>query len=102
MQAWAGHLRSLGRVVPFAYPYMAAGRRAPDRLPKLIDAHRAALRESCRAGEDVVLVGKSMGSRVGCHVSLVDSVRAVVCFGYPLVTPKGACLLYTSPSPRDS
>jgi len=35
-----------------------------------------------------VLAGKSMGSRVGCHVALEESsVRALVCFGYPLSSP---------------
>jgi uncharacterized protein len=31
-----------------------------------------------------VLIGKSMGGRVGCHVALHESVKAVVCLGYPL------------------
>jgi len=36
----------------------------------------------------LVLAGKSMGGRVGCHVALVDpSVSALVCFGYPLLSP---------------
>jgi hypothetical protein len=28
-----------------------------------------------------------MGSRIGCHVSLELPVDAIVCFGYPLVSP---------------
>ncbi len=37
-----------------------------------------------------MLIGKSMGSRVGCHVAAADddvaqSVKALVCLGYPLV-----------------
>jgi predicted alpha/beta-hydrolase family hydrolase len=32
----------------------------------------------------VILIGKSMGGRIGCHVSLEEKVKAVVCFGYPL------------------
>jgi uncharacterized protein len=32
----------------------------------------------------VVLIGKSMGSRIGCHVSLEEEVSALVCLGYPL------------------
>jgi predicted alpha/beta-hydrolase family hydrolase len=83
MQAWAARLGTLGRVVTFDYPYMAAGRRAPDRLPKLLAAHREAL-EAARGDGPVVLVGKSMGARVGCHLSVEVPVDAVVCFGYPL------------------
>ena len=63
--------------------WRAEGR--PDPLPKLIEAHRAAL-AALRAKHDgpIVLAGKSMGGRVGCHVALVDPVQAVICFGYPL------------------
>lgn len=86
MQAWADRLQALGSVHPFDYTYMEAGRRAPDRLPKLLLAHAAAL-ATLRETHDgpVVLVGKSMGSRVGCHLSLEAAVDAVVCLGYPLV-----------------
>ena len=31
-----------------------------------------------------MLIGKSMGSRIGCHVSLEEEVSALVCLGYPL------------------
>lgn len=88
MQRWAARLSALGDVTPLDYPYMLAGRRSPDPLPKLIAAHREAIAKA-RAGREgpVVLMGKSMGGRVGCHVSLEESVNAVVCFGYPL---KGA------------
>jgi predicted alpha/beta-hydrolase family hydrolase len=88
MRAWQERLATIGKVVPFDYPYMVAGKRAPDPLPKLIEAHRAALR-SAREGHEgpVVLAGKSMGSRVGCHLSLEEQVDGLVCFGYPL---KGA------------
>src|SRR5919198_1348059 len=37
----------------------------------------------------VVLAGKSMGSRVGCHVALEDPVAALVCLGYPLRGARG-------------
>jgi predicted alpha/beta-hydrolase family hydrolase len=85
MRAWAERLGTLGRVVTFDYPYMREGRRAPDRLPVLIAAHREALKQA-RAGHDgpVFLAGKSMGGRIGCHVALEDEVQGVICFGYPL------------------
>jgi uncharacterized protein len=85
MRTFARLLGSLGRVEPLDYPYALEGRRRPDPLPKLIAAHRAAL-ATLRATHDgpVVLAGKSMGGRVGCHVALVDPVDAVICFGYPL------------------
>ena len=78
-------LGTIGSVHPFDYAYALEGRKRPDPLPKLIEAHRAAL-AALRAKHSgpIVLAGKSMGGRVGCHVALVDRVQAVICFGYPL------------------
>jgi len=89
MTAWQKRLSELGATVPFDYPYMREGRRAPDPLPKLIAAHREAAAKAALEYEgDLVFAGKSMGSRIGCHASLEEpNVRALVCFGYPL---KGA------------
>ncbi len=91
MRAWADRLGTLGRVVPFDYPYQREGRRRPDRPAALIAAHREAL-ASARAGHDgtVFLAGKSMGGRIGCHVSLVERVDGLICFGYPLKGVGGA------------
>ena len=85
MRHWAELLGSLGAVHPFDYPYLRDGRRRPDPLKILIAAHVEALRQ-VRASHDgpVILIGKSMGSRIGCHVALQETVSAVVCFGYPL------------------
>ena len=85
MRTFARLLETLGPVEPFDYPYALEGRKRPDPLPKLIAAHRAAL-AALRAKHDgpIVLAGKSMGGRVGCHVALVDPVQAVICLGYPL------------------
>ena len=88
MRSWATRLETLGTVVSFDYPYMVAGRRTPDKLPQLIEAHRAALvRASQEHRGPVILIGKSMGGRVGCHLALEETVAGVVCLGYPL---KGA------------
>jgi uncharacterized protein len=83
MQRWKERLSTLGDVEAFDYDYMREGRRRPDPLPQLIAAHRAALIEK-RRDRPAILIGKSMGGRIGCHLSLEEKVEAVVCFGYPL------------------
>lgn len=89
MGAWAERLSALGPVVRFDYPYMAAGKRMPDRMPTLIAAHAAALDAACHEYDGpIVLIGKSMGARVGCHLSLqAPRVAALICLGYPLQSP---------------
>lgn len=85
MQEWAERLSTVGDVTRFDYPYVLAGRKRPDPQPVLVAAHREALvslRDSSKG--PLVLAGKSMGSRIGCHVSLLEPVACLVCFGYPL------------------
>jgi hypothetical protein len=55
-------------------------------LPKLIAAHREALSDARKRypAESTILIGKSMGGRVGCHLSLEEKVAGLVCLGYPL------------------
>jgi len=92
MKAWAKRLKKIGDVVAFDYPYMKRGSKAPDKLPKLLEAHREALaaaRKKHPRASKTVLIGKSMGSRVGCHLSLEEDVDALICLGYPLRSPKG-------------
>jgi len=94
MRRWRDYLHHLGEVVAFDYPYMQARRKMPDRMPALIAAHREAL-VKVRADADgapVFLVGKSMGSRVGCHLSLEEPVAGLVCIGYPLVSGSSGAL----------
>ena len=86
MQRWKARLNELGDVETFDYPYTLAGLRRPDPLPQLIAAHRQALRKGCARfqPESTVLIGKSMGGRIGCHVSLEEKVDGLICLGYPL------------------
>ena len=84
MQEWKERLSSLGRVVLFDYDYMREGRKRPDLPAQLISAHRKALGENRGNDEQVFLIGKSMGGRIGCHVSLVERVNGLICLGYPL------------------
>ena len=85
MLRWSALLRTIGTVWTFDYPYMMEGRNRPDPLPKLIEAHGEALELARQTREGpFVLIGKSMGSRVGCHLALERDVSALVCLGYPL------------------
>jgi predicted alpha/beta-hydrolase family hydrolase len=89
MVAWKKRLASIAPVATFDYPYMRERRKAPDPQPKLVAAHREAIASALGRHEGpLVLAGKSMGSRIGCHVALEDpTVRALVCLGYPLSSP---------------
>ena len=85
MQSWKTRLANIGRVAVFDYHYMRQNRRRPDPLPQLIAAHREALATARQpSGITTILIGKSMGGRIGCHVALQEKVDAIVCLGYPL------------------
>ena len=92
MQAMKKRFDSLGRVEFLDYPYQKAGRRSPDKHAVLVATHEEAY-ELLRAAHEgpVVLVGKSMGGRIGCHVAAKSShpPAALVCLGYPLVGQGG-------------
>jgi predicted alpha/beta-hydrolase family hydrolase len=93
MRVWARRLQALGVVERFDYPYMKAGRKLPDKQPVLVAAHKVALAAARAAhpqAAPVILCGKSMGSRMGCHLAVDEpAVAALVCFGYPLRSPAG-------------
>src|SRR5437763_8357458 len=86
IQNWKSRLSEIGDVETFDYGYMREGRKRPDPLPKLIAAHREALSDARKRhpAESTVLIGKSMGGRVGCHLSLEEKVDGLICLGYPL------------------
>jgi predicted alpha/beta-hydrolase family hydrolase len=70
----------------FDYPYREARRKAPDRLPKLLAAHRAAARRLAARCDRLVLAGKSMGGRVASHLAADGTaVAGLIFYGYPLV-----------------
>jgi uncharacterized protein len=103
MRAWAARLETIGPVTSFDYPYRRLGRKAPDRPDVLVRAHTEALvgaqrgpgeappvpeeGRAHRPGAAWFLAGKSMGSRIGCHVAVDHPglVSGLICFGYPLV-----------------
>ena len=80
-------------VVTFDFPYMAAGRRAPDRLPALVESFEDAIRAACGRqafrGHRLVVGGKSMGGRMATHVATdpPEGLRGVLALGYPLHPP---------------
>jgi predicted alpha/beta-hydrolase family hydrolase len=78
----AGHT-----VMTFDYLYMAKGRKAPDRMNKLLDVHEAAASVLGDSEGRIVLAGKSMGGRVGSHLVAEGRCNALglVYLGYPLV-----------------
>jgi uncharacterized protein len=86
MQNWKRRLSEIGNVETLDYAYKRDSRKRPDSLPKLIAAHREALNGARKRhpAKSTILIGKSMGGRVGCHLSLEEKVDGLVCLGYPL------------------
>ena len=75
-------------LVRFQFPYMEAGKRAPDRPPLLEAAWRAVI-DTCRADSGKLVVGgRSMGGRIASQVAAQGTeVDAVALFAYPLNPP---------------
>src|SRR5437763_1587839 len=85
MQKWKERLETIAEVTLLDYDYMRERRKRPDPPPQLITAHRHALAQLREKGsEEIFLIGKSMGGRIGCHVSLAEKVTGLICLGYPL------------------
>ena len=74
-------------VMAFDYAYIQAGRKAPDRLPKLLDVHEACASVLTDDVESILLAGKSMGGRVGGHLVAEgrSAASGIAYYGYPLV-----------------
>ena len=76
--------------VRFAFPYMAEGRKIPDRAPKLVDSFRQIVEEVAeqRPTERFLIGGHSMGGRMATLLAasgeLSGAVAGVVLFSFPL------------------
>ncbi|XP_057968244.1 uncharacterized protein LOC131157855 [Malania oleifera] len=82
-------------VVTFDYPYISGGKKGPPpKAEKLVEFHSDIVKKTLAkySGHPLILVGKSMGSRVSCMVANGEGVgaSAVVCLGYPLKGMNGA------------
>jgi predicted alpha/beta-hydrolase family hydrolase len=74
----------------FNFPYMRAGRRAPDRAPVLVAAYREAAQRAAGAAAGLPLFagGRSMGGRVASMAAAEGmSVAGLVFLAYPLHPP---------------
>ena len=101
------------------FAYTEAGRKRPDRPPRLLSVLRSALELGAQRAEDLPLFagGKSMGGRMTSTLlsghgspgtetepAIVEAVRGVVFFGFPLHRPgspsvERAAHLYDVPHP---
>jgi len=83
--------------VTFDFPYMAAGRKRPDRPPQLERAFLAALAAAAAQTPPpraIFAAGKSMGGRMATHLAAQPErwtgavpLAGAVAFGYPLRPP---------------
>jgi uncharacterized protein len=72
----------------FQFPYMEAGRRAPDRTSVLEATWQAVIDEASTAEMPVVVGGRSMGGRIASQVVASGAgVSALALFAYPLHPP---------------
>jgi predicted alpha/beta-hydrolase family hydrolase len=80
-------------VATFDFPYITAGRSAPDK-PAVLEAHWRTIIDEVRGrrefrGLPLFIGGKSMGGRIASQVAAagVDGIAGLVFFGYPLHPP---------------
>lgn len=75
-------------VLRFNFPYMEAGRRAPDPQSRLEVCYRAVAEAIAKEFERPFLGGKSMGGRIASHIVAEGFPAAGLVFlGYPLHPP---------------
>jgi uncharacterized protein len=77
----------------FDFPYMAAGRKVPDRAPVLEDAWRESIAHARQRPEfnglPLFIGGKSMGGRIASQAAAASAlpIAGLVFLGYPLHPP---------------
>ena len=89
-----GELAARGiTVATFDFPYITAGRSAPDK-PAVLESHWRAIVDEVRgrgefAGLPLFAGGKSMGGRIASQVAAagLEGIAGLVYFGYPLHPP---------------
>jgi predicted alpha/beta-hydrolase family hydrolase len=91
MTAWATRLAAIGPVERFDYDYRHQGRKLPDRMPALLAAHRRALEAGLARHPErtCVLIGRSMGGRVGLHLAAEAPHYVAVALAYPFRAHSG-------------
>lgn len=101
MVQFASGLSALGlRTITFNFLYTEAGRRVPDRAPKLETCYRSVVEWARKhaEGRPIFIGGKSMGARIASQVAAAPrpenengnpavNVAGVVALGYPLHPP---------------
>ena len=75
-------------LVRFQFPYMEAGKRAPDRPPLLEATWRAVIGTFKGSSRKLLVGGRSMGGRIASQVAAQGTqVDALALFAYPLNPP---------------
>lgn len=99
---WAEELRRRGiTVVTFDFPYVARGKKLPDRPPQLEACFRAVLARQGGESPRPFIGGKSMGGRMATHLAAAgDPIAGVVVCGYPLHPPDKPAQLRVEHLPR--
>lgn len=94
MEELAGELARVGiATLRYQFPYIEERRGAPDKPAVLMATVAAAVRAAGKAAPDLPLLagGKSMGGRMSSQAAaegLLEGVRGLVFFGFPLHPPK--------------
>lgn len=74
----------------YQFPYMEAGRKRPDRQPRLEATVRAAVAAAAASGLALIAGGKSMGGRMTSNAQAtrpLPGVRGIAFLGFPLHQP---------------